>query len=173
MSFGGWASAAALEIADDRVKCAVMQCPALAKCGPVKLHSGKRQEKRKPVMLQLGTEDTVIGEEGNEACRQYAATHEGPAYVLEILRGGHVSFTSCELYNSEYGNGIGSSSKSLTKPGTQYVPLDIVEQHRIINTCGLAFLNAYLKGGKAAAAFLHADAAVAFDKGEVKFSLYN
>ena len=34
---------------------------------------------------------------------------------------------------------------SLTKPGTQYEPLKIEEQHQIINSYGLAFLNAHLR----------------------------
>ena len=48
------------------------------------------------------------------------------------------------LYNPEYGNGIGLS-KSLSSPGATYTPLDIVEQHRIINSYGLAFLNTHLR----------------------------
>ena len=92
----------------------------------------------------LGTEDTVIGEAGNEAGRAYCKTHEGPAHLVEIVRGGHVSFTSCELYNPAYGNGIGPS-KSLTTPGESYTPLAIAEQHAIANSYGLAFLNAHLR----------------------------
>ena len=33
-----------------------------------------------------------------------------------------MSFTSCELYNPEYGNGIGES-KSLSRPGETYTPM--------------------------------------------------
>lgn len=54
----------------------------------------ERQETEVPVMVQLGTEDTVIGEAGNEAGRRYVQTHNGPAYCVEVARGGHVSFTS-------------------------------------------------------------------------------
>ena len=71
-------------------------------------------------------------------------SHEGPACLVELVRGGHVSFTSCELYNAAYGNGIGES-QSLTKPGATYTPLGISEQHTIINSYGLAFLNAHLR----------------------------
>ena len=56
-----------------------------------------------------------------------------------IVRGGHVSFTSCELYNPNYGNGIGES-KSLSKEGATYTPLAIKEQHTVCNSYGLAFL---------------------------------
>ena len=104
-------------------------------------------------MVMLGTEDTVIGEAGNEAGRQYVEGHQGPAYLMELVRGGHVSFTSCELYNEAYGNGIGESN-SLSKPGTTYTPLPMEEQHRIVNSHGLAFLNAHLRhdfGGAAGA----------------------
>lgn len=70
---------------------------------------------------------------------------EGSSFLLEIKLGGHCSFTSCELYNPAYGNGIGES-KSLTKPNETYQALDISRQHEIINRYGLAFLNKYLKG---------------------------
>lgn len=176
MSFGGWASAAALEAADARVKCAVMQCASIAMSGGGKLAT-EREERTKPVLLMLGSEDTVVGEAGNEACRQYAASHEGPAYLLEIRRGGHVSFTSCELYNEEYGNGIGPSA-SLSAPGATYEPLPIAEQHRVINSYGLAFLNAHLRPdyeGAAGAAASDAEFNAAylrgahFDEDEVTF----
>merc|ERR1719215_1062396 len=94
--------------------------------------------------MMLGVEDTVIGEVGNAAARTYVEKHCGPKYLLEIKDGGHVSFTSCELYNANYGNGIGES-KSLTKPGTTYQALPPPEQHAIINSYALAFLNTYLR----------------------------
>ena len=56
-----------------------------------------------------------------------------------------MSFTSCELYNAEYGNGIGTSCASLTRPGEQYAPLPIARQHEIINSYALAFLNTHLR----------------------------
>ena len=51
-----------------------------------------------------------------------APSHALGRHLLEIRRGGHVSFTSCELYNPEYGNGIGESN-SLSRPGEKYTPL--------------------------------------------------
>ena len=127
MSFGGFSTAAAMEATDPRVKAAIMKCPSLSMSGSGTLHTS-RTDKSTPVMVMLGKEDTVIGEGGNEAGRVYVETHQGPAYLAEIVRGGHVSFTSCELYNPAYGNGIGES-KSLSKPGSNYTPLDIAEQH--------------------------------------------
>merc|ERR1719215_1592861 len=107
--------------------------------------------------MMLGVEDTVIGEVGNAAARTYVEKHCGPKYLLEIKNGGHVSFTSCELYNANYGNGIGES-KSLTKPGTSYQALPPPEQHEIANSYGLAFLNLYLRpkthGGRDVSAYL-------------------
>jgi len=144
MSFGGWTTAAALELRDKRVKAAILQCPSLSMSGSGTL-AEERNEWEVPVMVQLGTEDTVIGEAGNEAGRRYVLTHTGPAYCVEVVRGGHVSFTSGDLYNPEYGNGIGSSCASLTTPGEQYEPLHIEQQHQIINSYGLAFLNAHLR----------------------------
>ena len=153
MSFGGFSTAAAMESRDPRVKAAIMKCPSISMSGSGTLHTS-RTDKTTPVMVMLGKEDTVIGEGGNEAGRAYWESHEGPAYLAEIVRGGHVSFTSCELYNPAYGNGIGESN-SLSKPGTTYTPLAIEQQHTIINSYGLAFLNAHLRAdyaGEAGAA---------------------
>jgi len=148
MSFGGWTSAQALEACDPRVKAAILQCPSLASSGGAAGHSPLATEQRSnrvtPTLVMLGTEDTVIGEEGNAAGRAYFETHTGPRHLLEIRRGGHVSFTSCELYNPDYGNGIGESN-SLSRPGEKYTPLPIVQQHAVINAYGLAFLNAHLR----------------------------
>ena len=47
---------------------------------------------------------------------QMLAGYRCRGYCLEIKLGGHCSFTSCNLYNPAYGNGIGES-KSLSKPG--------------------------------------------------------
>eukprot|EP00929_Paragymnodinium_shiwhaense_P063198 TRINITY_DN31588_c0_g1_i1.p1 TRINITY_DN31588_c0_g1~~TRINITY_DN31588_c0_g1_i1.p1 ORF type:complete len:222 (-),score=38.95 TRINITY_DN31588_c0_g1_i1:397-1062(-) len=140
---------------DPRIKAAIMQCPSLMSAGG--RLGDKRQNKDTPVMLMAGVEDTVIGEKGAELIRQYAASHRGPICLMEIKGGGHVSFTSCNLYNKEYGNGIGKS-KSLTQPGQMYDPLPIQEQHAIINSYGLAFLDRYLRdGGSKSEEFLKAN----------------
>mmetsp|Transcript_21945 Transcript_21945/g.65813 ORF Transcript_21945/g.65813 Transcript_21945/m.65813 type:complete len:393 (-) Transcript_21945:52-1230(-) len=146
MSFGGWTTAAYLEKGDPRVKAAVMKCPSINSSDGGRLAAGHAS--RTPALVMLGTEDTVIGEAGNEAGRAYVSGHAGPAALLEIKRGGHCSFTSCDLYTPTYGNGIGPSA-SLSAPGTTYEALDIAEQHAIANSYGLAFLNAHLKPGEA------------------------
>jgi dienelactone hydrolase len=151
MSFGGFTTAATLELLDPRVKAAVMMCSSMAMSGTQDYHTPVRKNKSTPVMVMMGTEDTVLGEECNDASRQYVNNHsDGDAYLLEIVRGGHVSFTSCEMYDPEYGNGINAEgvSKSLTNPGTTYKPLPIQLQHEIINNYGLHFLNKYLKNTK-------------------------
>jgi len=147
MSFGGWTTAAVMEKRDPRVKAAIMQCSSVGS-----QLAEKRKEVDIPVMVMLSTEDRVLGEDRNEANRRFVETHKGPAYMLEIKRGGHVSFTSGDLYNSEYGNGIGTSCPSLTKPGENYAPLAIEKQHEIINSYGLAFLNAHLRTGQTSVA---------------------
>ncbi|CAK9041700.1 unnamed protein product [Durusdinium trenchii] len=144
MSFGGWSAASCLEEGDSRIKAAVMMCPSLMSAGGRIMKD--RSNLETPVMMMIGTEDTVLGAEGNDACREYALKPKGSSYLLEIKLGGHCSFTSCDLYNPAYGNGIGES-KSLTKPGEMYEALDITKQHEIINTYGLAFLDKYLRGG--------------------------
>ena len=144
MSFGGWACAAAVELSKDpRIKCTVLKCPSLAFAGDGVLVEN-REERQTPVMVQLATEDVVLGEKGNEGCRLYTQNHEGPSYLVEIRRAGHRSFTSLELFNPNIGSGIGQSD-SLTAPGTKYTPLDITQQHTIMNSYGLAFLNTYLR----------------------------
>jgi len=141
MSFGGHTTAALLEMQDPHIKAAVLKCPAIYDSDRT-----NRRNKSTPIMVMLGTEDTVISKKGNITARKYVDTHAfGDAYLVEIVRGGYVSFTSCEIYNAEYGNGIGSRSASLTNLGETYKPLDIVQQHGINNTYGLAFPNAYLR----------------------------
>jgi len=154
MSFGGYTTAAVLEMNDPRIKAAVMKCPSIGGSGtsayPNKplLHI-ERSNRNTPVMVMLGGEDTVIGESGNDAARKYVDGHDGEnSYLFEIVRGGHVSFTSCEMFDPDYGNGIAAtkSCPSLTTAGSGYYkPLDIVQQHAMINSYGLAFLNTYLR----------------------------
>jgi dienelactone hydrolase len=151
MSFGGYTIAAYLEMHDPRVKAAIMQCPSIATSGSQRLATDRTNTKT-PVMVMLGREDTVIGERGNQAGRDYVDHHKnGDSYLLEIVRGGHVSFTSCDIYDENYGNGIGTWKEcpSLSQPGKTYKPLDITDQHKMINSYGLTFLNAYLKGHEA------------------------
>ncbi|CAE7241242.1 PLA2G7, partial [Symbiodinium pilosum] len=144
MSFGGWTAAAALEFNDPRVKAAILMCPSLMSAeGRL---TKERTNSHTPLMVMIGTEDTVIGTEGNALGRDFAQKPEGCSYLVEVKRGGHCSFTSCDLYNPAYGNGIGES-KSLSNPGSIYTPLDISKQHEIINGYGLAFLDKYLRGG--------------------------
>jgi dienelactone hydrolase len=149
MSFGGYTTAEVIDICDKRIKAGIMMCSSMSMSGSKNLHTSERKNKSTPTMIMIGTEDTVLGQKHNNSNRQYTKNHNnGDSYLLEIIRGGHVSFTSCEMYNKEYGNGIATDAtkcKSLTKPGQEYSPLDIVKQHEIINNYGLAFLNKYLK----------------------------
>mmetsp|Transcript_9468 Transcript_9468/g.10794 ORF Transcript_9468/g.10794 Transcript_9468/m.10794 type:complete len:490 (+) Transcript_9468:99-1568(+) len=151
MSFGGYTTAETMEYQDPRITASVMMCASTSMSGTQNLHTPARKNKSTPCMVMIGTEDTVLGREVNEANRQYVDTHtDGDAYLVEIKRGGHVSFTSCEMYNSEYGNGISANGqcKKLTgtSPDEMYTPLNIIKQHEIINNYGLAFLNKYMKG---------------------------
>jgi len=148
MSFGGFTTVATLELQDPRIKAAVAMASSMSMGGTLDYHTPARKNKSTPAMIMIGTEDSVLGTKHNDANRQYIHHHkDGDAYLLEIVRGGHVSFTSCELYNPEYGNGINAEgvSKSLTQPGSTYRPWDIVKQHEVINHYGLRFLDKYLK----------------------------
>lgn len=146
MSFGGFSTAAALEFQDSRVKAAILKCASIGASDGGKLSQATRANKETPVLVMIGREDLAIKQEGNEACERYYETHTGPKCFVELLKGGHVSFTSCEIYNPEYGNGIGSTCSSLTVPGETYEPTPIVEQHTAINAYSLAFLDAHLRG---------------------------
>merc|ERR1712194_945813 len=154
-SFGGYATAAALERKDARIKGAVMKCPSLMSAGGTLPESRTNHET--PIMMMLATEDMPIGEKGNNLSRTYVKTHRGIKYLMEIKRAGHVSYTSCEFFNPNYGNGVGES-KSLTDPGKMYQPLPPMEQHEIANSYGLAFLNMCLRPqsreGREGAAYL-------------------
>ena len=67
-------------------------------------------------------------------------------YLLDIARGTHVSFTRCKMYNPEYGHSIDAAMRCPKVDGTgAFRLLDIVKQHKIINSYGLAFLEKYLK----------------------------
>jgi len=114
VSLGGYTAAAVLERNDPRIKAAVMKCPTLNTSGQAafpnrpKLHIGRRN-KTTPVMIMVGAEDTTLGEDGIMAARKYVDSQkngENHAYLFEIARGGHASFTSCEMYNPDYGNGV-------------------------------------------------------------------
>lgn len=142
MSFGGWTAAAYAERRDPRVRAVVLQCPSLSSSGGGAL--GASHDSATPALVMAGAEDTVIGAAGNDACAAYVASHAGPAFYLTLKRGGHCSFTSCDMYDPKYGNGVGTSA-SLAEPGSTYEPLAIADQHGIINEYGLAFLNAHLK----------------------------
>lgn len=148
MSFGGWTTAKVLDSGDPRVKAAILQCPSLAARG------GLKQQISIPTMIMLGTEDTVIGERGNSACREYFDGNlQGPRYSVELRKGGHVTFTSCEQYSATYGNGIGTS-KSLTDPGTTYEPLPPPQSHAIVNKYAAAFLDVHLNGNETQRSYL-------------------
>lgn len=146
MSFGGWTAARVLDMGDPRVKAAVMHCPSLAR-------GELSRDVERPVMVMIGTEDTVIGAKGNAMCHEYFAKAQGPRFLLEFRKAGHVTFTSCEQYNVAYGNGIGPS-RSLTSPGTTYEPLPPGASHDIVNSYTLAFLDVHLRGRQDKGAYL-------------------
>merc|ERR1712238_312512 len=147
MSFGGYTAAACLELGDPRIRAAVLKCPSIrsgnaAHPGRPPMHI-KRTDRTTPVMVMMGGEENVLGLEGNRIAADYIDGCTG-----EKNKDGHVSFTSCEMYDQEYGNGIGRTMSCTSPRGGMYRPLDIVKQHTMINSYGLAFLNAYLREGK-------------------------
>lgn len=146
MSFGGWTTAKVLDMGDRRVKAGIMQCPSIHRGG------FEREGLETPAMLMLGLNDTVMGADNLEIARKYLDKATSAKALLEIKRAGHCTFTSCELYDPEYGNGIGRS-KQLTQPGDgaedeeplYYDPLPITDAHAVINDHALAFLDVYVR----------------------------
>ena len=130
---------------DWRVKAAILQCASIASSAGGEL-SQDHANKETPALVMTGRGELVIKQEGNDVCERYYETHTGPKCFMEIMKGGHMSFTSCEMCIPEYGKGIGSSCPSRTAPGETYEPTPTVEQRTAINAYALAFLDANLRG---------------------------
>jgi dienelactone hydrolase len=143
MSFGGSTSINVLN-QDQRVKAGVMLAPG----GPVI----ERKNPATPIMMVIGTEDSVIGLPGNERNRNYYEASEGPRYLVEILDAGHMTFTSVNQYNPVYGRGFGTGTR--TSNGETLTYIDADEAHTITVAYALSFFNTYVRGMDEFSAFL-------------------
>jgi dienelactone hydrolase len=143
MSFGGSTSINVLN-QDARVKAGVMLAPG----GPTM----ERKNPTTPIMMVIGTEDSVIGAAGNARNRNYYETSEGPRYLVEILDAGHMTFTSVNQYNPNYGRGFGTGTRITNDEPLTYIDAD--EAHTITAAYALAFFNTYVRGIDGFAGFL-------------------
>ena len=79
---------------DWRVKAAILQCASIASSAGGEL-SQDHANKETPALVMTGRGELVIKQEGNDVCERYYETHTGPKCFMEIMKGGHMSFTSC------------------------------------------------------------------------------
>lgn len=105
-----------------------------------------------PALVMLGTEDATIGPLGNAVVREYHSSHAGPAFLLELKKGGHYSFTDMFKINKNFGDGIGTGKRRDTGEEIQFTPMELT--YKIINSYSTAFLGVYLKGQKQYVPFL-------------------
>ena len=105
-----------------------------------------------PALPMMGTEDLTIGERGNELIRGYHARHQGPSFLLELINGGHYSFTDIFKIDKNFGDGVGEGKRRGAGEPFQYIAME--DSYRIINSYSTAFCGVYLKGEKAYLPFL-------------------
>jgi dienelactone hydrolase len=132
-SFGGYAAAAVAD-ADPRID-------AIA---PMAAVGRERKNYTCPAMVLLGTEDATIKLEGNAQIRKYYEESKGPHYLVEIVKGGHYSFTEMYQINPNFGDGVGTGKRITNGEEITYTPRD--RAFEIINSYTTAFLGRHLKG---------------------------
>ncbi|MEP7271641.1 MAG: hypothetical protein ABI882_09045 [Acidobacteriota bacterium] len=105
-----------------------------------------------PSLLMLGDEDATIGAQGNAAIRANFAAHKGPAFLLEMKRGGHYSFTDMGQLDPNFGDGIGTGKRRDTGEAVTFTPME--SAYEMVNSYSLAFLDHYIKGNRDSLAYL-------------------
>jgi len=132
-SFGGYAAAAVADM-DPRID-------AIA---PMAAVGRERTNYNCPAMVLLATEDATIGINGNARIRQYYDESKGPRYLVEIVKGGHYSFTEMYQVDPDFGDGVGKGKRITDGEEIEYISM----QHafEITNSYTTAFFGRYLKG---------------------------
>ncbi|MEW6212497.1 MAG: hypothetical protein AB1631_29495 [Acidobacteriota bacterium] len=108
-----------------------------------------------PSLLMLGAEDLTIRAAGNARIRDNHASHKGPAYLIEIKKGGHYSFTDMFKINKNFGDGVGRGKRLDTNEPIEYTSME--ETYKIINSYSIAFLGHHLRGQKEYLDFLQSN----------------
>jgi len=133
-SFGGYTSAAIIET-DQRVKAIIPMAPVWP----------MRKNFTTPVLMYIATEDKTIKPAGNAIVRRRYDESKGPRYSVEVLDGGHFTFTDMFQADPNFGDGVGSGER-VTRPGEKLTYLPEGISHEILNSYSLAFFGVYLKG---------------------------
>jgi len=105
-----------------------------------------------PTLPMLGAEDRTLGPRGNELIRAYYEKHQGSAFLLELINGGHYSFTDIFKINKNFGDGAGEGKRRDTGEPFRYTSME--DTYRVINSYSAAFCGVFLKGEKGYLAFL-------------------
>ena len=132
-SFGGYAAAAVADM-DPRID-------AIA---PMAAVGRERENYTCPAMVLLATEDATIGLAGNARIRQYYEESKGPRYLVEMVNGGHYSFTEMYQVNPDFGDGVGKGKRITNGEEIEYIPME--RAFEITNSYTTAFFGKYLKG---------------------------
>jgi dienelactone hydrolase len=133
MSFGGFTTIHVINT-DARIKAALALAPVWR----------ERTNYETPFMMMIGTEDKTIGVRGNDNNRKYYEESKGPRYLVEILNGGHFTFTDVFQLNPNFGDGIGTGER-ITKPGEPVTFLSMEKSYDITNSYSVAFFGLHLK----------------------------
>lgn len=133
-SFGGFTVGMAIND-EPRIKAIVPMSPVF----------GERKNFSTPVLVLLGTEDATIGVKGNDKAREYFRQSTGPRALVEILNGGHYSFSDMFQVRPDFGDGVGSG-KRITREGEPVDFLPMTDTYEIINAYSVAFLGIYVRG---------------------------
>ena len=131
MSFGSYSAIVAADM-DPRFKVVIGMAAAPA------AHTNLNV----PSQYWLARRDKTLGEVGNALISRNYEMHTGPAMLIELVNGGHYSFTDMFKLLKRFGDGVGDD---FTPMATTY---------EIINSYGTAFLGAHLKGQKEYQEFL-------------------
>lgn len=132
-SFGGYAAAAVADM-DPRID-------AIA---PMAAVGRERENYTCPAMVLLATEDATIGMDGNARIRQYYDESKGPRYLVEIVKGGHYSFTEMYQVDPDFGDGVGKGKRVTNGEEIDYISME--RAFEITNSYTTAFFGRYLKG---------------------------
>ncbi len=95
-----------------------------------------------PSLYFLGRKDGTIGQIGNMMIKNVYEAHSGPSMLLELINGGHYSFTDMFKLSHSFGDGIGEA----------FTPMETT--YAIVNSYSTAFLGYFLKGQKAYGKYL-------------------
>jgi hypothetical protein len=98
-----------------------------------------------PSLYFLGRKDNTIGQLGDLMIIHTYEAHTGPSMLLELINGGHYSFTDMFKLSHNFGDGIGAGFASME---TTY---------DIVNSYSTAFLGFFLKGQQEYKKFLESN----------------